>query len=460
MKDSSCLSRPLQYYCTAGKGMEQFLAAEVKCKLAANDVDVIMGKVFFTTSADIKQVRGLKSAERLFLLLRRGPSLSQTGNTGTVEELIQGLVVGQRRVWTEGLSQWQSLRERLEGADPGGPDRNSPKTGRKRKREEGEDEGDGERSEPQAGACRVGPPSSEEGDISKPQPAPVPFRVCCRSSGSVARSFTCQDLGRIIGTAISRQLGWRVNLRDPELEVSVHLSDDHCVIGLPLLRLPLANRSYIRTTGLRSTVAWAMATLAEIKPGSYVLDPMCGVGMILLEAAKECPNSFFLGMDIDGSQLGKARGNVQYAELAERVELMQSSVTAIPVPSCSVDAVICDIPFGKKFGSKADMEEALPGMVGEMERVLCFGGALVLLLSPALSSVLKRSFGPQSGVLSSQPGEPPPQPLPQDTAAPPSHSASPSSSPLRLQSVHRVSLGTADALIHTYRKVPPMQQPS
>lgn len=29
-------------------------------------------------------------------------------------------------------------------------------------------------------------------------------------------------------------------------------------------RLPLANREYIKTAGLRSTIAWAMASLAEI----------------------------------------------------------------------------------------------------------------------------------------------------------------------------------------------------
>jgi hypothetical protein len=34
-------------------------------------VDHIPGKVFFTTSFEIKQVRELKSAERLFLLLKR-----------------------------------------------------------------------------------------------------------------------------------------------------------------------------------------------------------------------------------------------------------------------------------------------------------------------------------------------------------------------------------------------------
>lgn len=47
------------------------------------------------------------------------------------------------------------------------------------------------------GASRVEAPpssgwSSEEGHVSEPRPAPVSFRVCCRSSGSVARKFSCQ----------------------------------------------------------------------------------------------------------------------------------------------------------------------------------------------------------------------------------------------------------------------------
>ena len=44
--------------------------------------------------------------------------------------------------------------------------------------------------------------------------------------------------------------------------------DKHCqVMGFmfPFLRLPLANRCYTKTTGLRSTVAWAMGSLTQIK---------------------------------------------------------------------------------------------------------------------------------------------------------------------------------------------------
>jgi len=33
----------------------------------------------------------------------------------------------------------------------------------------------------------------------------------------------------------------------------------------PINRVPLACRAYIKTAGLRSTIAWAMASLAEIK---------------------------------------------------------------------------------------------------------------------------------------------------------------------------------------------------
>ncbi|KAG5831737.1 hypothetical protein ANANG_G00306940 [Anguilla anguilla] len=381
MKDSSCFKRPLQYYCTAGKGLEEFLVAEVRCKLAAIDVDHVTGKVFFSTSEDIEKVRGLKSAERLFLLLRRAPPLAQTGSAGRVEDVVRDQIIGQHRVWTEALSLWHQLRKGLEeaGPDPTGPG--------------GAGRGSWSRERRVEKGLSVGAWGRGRG-AGEPQPAPVCFRVCCRCTGSFARTFSSQELGRIVGVAISRQLGWSVNLREPDLEVNVHLSDDHCVIGLPLLRSPLASRSYIRTTGLRSTVAWAMASLAEIKPGSCVLDPMCGVGTILLEAAKECPNSSFLGMDIEESQLQKARDNVQFAELSGRVEVIKSSVKAIPVPSESVDAVVCDIPFGRKFGSKSDMAASLPAIVAEMERVLCVGGSLVLLLSPALAADLKRSCRP------------------------------------------------------------------
>lgn len=47
-----------------------------------------------------------------------------------------------------------------------------------------------------------------------------------------------------------------------------------------------------------------------------------------------------------------------------------SLCAALPLPSASVDAVVCDLPFGRKFGSKTDMAVKLPLILAEMERLV------------------------------------------------------------------------------------------
>ncbi|XP_030296858.1 THUMP domain-containing protein 2 isoform X2 [Sparus aurata] len=314
----------------------------------------------------------------------------------------------------------------------------------------------------------------------KPEPCSVPvsFRISCKCTGSLSRYFSSQEVSKVIGVGLSRQLGWKTDLKNPQLEVNIYLSDDHCLMGIALTRLPLANRSYIKTTGLRSTVAWAMTSLAQIQPGFCVVDPMCGVGTILIEAAQEHKAARFLGVDIDDGQLQKASDNIKFAELGNRIHLLKASSMLLPLPSASVDAVVCDLPFGRKFGTKTNMAANLPLIVTEMERVLCPGGTLVLLLSPQLSCQLKKLL-PQQDTTSNQ--ETTPQTGTQDCPTPSlsptrqqtfqidqainskptqktgcqsglQHRLPPPLSCLKHQTTLRVSLGLIDGLIHKYVK--------
>ncbi|XP_054456457.1 THUMP domain-containing protein 2 [Anoplopoma fimbria] len=306
------------------------------------------------------------------------------------------------------------------------------------------------------------------------------FRISCKCTGSLSRYFSTQDVSRVIGGGLSRLLGWKADLKNPQLEVNVSLSDDYFLLGFPLTRCPLANRSYMKTTGLRSTVAWAMASLAQIQPGSCVVDPMCGVGTILIEAAQEHKDVRFLGLDIDDGQLQRANENVEFAELGNRIQLLKASSMMLPLPTASVDAVVCDLPFGRKFGTKTNMAANLPLILTEMERVLCIGGSLVLLLSPQLSCLLKKLLTQKdAGPTSNQETEPRsgiqdcPSPSPsstkqqtfqihQEVKSPPTQETGPqsglqSSPPPPLCSLKhletvRVSLGAIDGLIHKYVK--------
>ncbi|XP_052528566.1 THUMP domain-containing protein 2 isoform X2 [Tympanuchus pallidicinctus] len=399
-----------RYFCTAGRGLEPFLAREVRARLGATEVDYVLGKVFFTTAAEPGELKELKSGERLFLLLKKRVPLSVSRNKGKMLHEIKSLLTEEPKSCLDVIATWRKLRSREGKKDE--VSQESPKPHKRKpeeeiniasKRQKMEQVRETVSEECQAGAgencvvseeesdqdCQTesktsleGPPkSSTEQPESEKQN--FSFRVSCRCSGAIAKILTSQEIGRAVGIALRKQFGWQADLRAPDLEIFLHLNDIHSVVGIPLFRLPLANREYIRTAGLRSTVAWAMASLAEISVGAFVLDPMCGLGTILLEAAKEWPEACYWGTDTSDSQLEGASVNIKTAGLDDKIELFKASVKALPLPSESFDAVISDIPFGKKFKITKDIQ-LLPDILQEMERVLRVGGIIVLLLNQDL----------------------------------------------------------------------------
>ncbi|NXN79624.1 THUM2 protein, partial [Bombycilla garrulus] len=456
------------------------------------EVDCVSGKVFFRAAVGPGELRKLRSAERLFLLLKKHSPLSVSGSRGKMLHKIKSLVIEEPKYWLDIISVWRKLHGH-EGKTDDVSQENAlalkrkseeeTNTASKRQKTEQARAIVSEECHMEAGETCVVPErmSSQECWIESKTSSEFPakgsgenptaneklsfsFRVSCRCSGAIAKLLTSQEIGRAIGIALVKQCGWRADLRDPDLEIFVHLNDIHSVVGVPLFRLPLANREYIKTAGLRSTVAWAMASLAEISAGALVLDPMCGLGTILLEAAKEWPEACYWGADISDSQLEGADENIRTAGLMDKIELLKSSVKALPLPSESFDSVISDIPFGKKFKTTND-PRLLPDILQEMERVLRVGGTLVLLLSQELHRCvdgLTKCAGGGSAEASAD----------GDSGAAPTQAPSVDRNSSSLaqgggesvlsghlgslvpQGVYAISLGKTDAFIHKYRKVP------
>uniref|UniRef100_A0A4X2JQ89 U6 snRNA (guanine-N(2))-methyltransferase THUMPD2 n=1 Tax=Vombatus ursinus TaxID=29139 RepID=A0A4X2JQ89_VOMUR len=398
-----------RYFCTVGRGLEPFLTREVGARLAATEVEYVSGKVFFTTNCGLTMLKQLKSAERLFLLLKKQPPLFISSRSkGKVFNEIQRLVTGDPLCWVRAVSIWRSLLELEENLPP--------EVAKPSKRKTGENENiitkklkiEQTRVMPGDTECQLQKQKNDkieehkdlttekenfqeeksENDGEKEvehHQGKLTFRVSCRCSGTIAKTFTTEEVGRVIGIALIKQFGWKADLRNPSLEIFIHLNDIYSVVGIPVFRLPLASRDYIKVAGLRSTIAWTIASLAEINVGAVVLDPMCGLGTILLEAAKEWPNASYLGADVSDSQLLGACDNLKSAGLMDRIELFKFCVTELPLHSESVDVIISDVPFGKKFKLGKDIKSILH----EMERVLCVGGTIVLLLSEDLHKYLQ-----------------------------------------------------------------------
>ncbi|XP_075605735.1 U6 snRNA (guanine-N(2))-methyltransferase THUMPD2 [Balearica regulorum gibbericeps] len=483
-----------RYFCTAGRGLEPFLAREVRVRLGATEVDCVSGKVFFSTEVEPGELRRLRAGERLFLLLKKHPPLVVSRNKGKMLHELKSLVVEEPKYWLDVISIWKNLHGCEGKKDDVSQENQSPlkrkseeETTIVAKRQETEQmrETVSEECQVEAGERCVVPERASDQDCQtesktsledpsrssgeKPtvnEQLSFSFRVSCRCSGAIAKILTSQEIGRAVGIALMKQFGWQADLRDPDLEIFVHLNDIHSVVGIPLFRLPLANREYIKTAGLRSTVAWAMASLAEISAGVFVLDPMCGLGTILLEAAKEWPEACYWGADISDSQLEGADVNIRTAGLMDKIQLLKASVKALPLPSESFDAVISDIPFGKKFKITKDIQ-LLPDILQEMERVLRVGGTIVLLLSRDLhkrmDGITQCAENDSPNAISDSASE---------TAAAKALNVDGNSSSLVngvkesflgsrqthfgslvLDGVYGVSLGKTDAFIHKYRKI-------
>jgi tRNA G10 N-methylase Trm11 len=146
---------------------------------------------------------------------------------------------------------------------------------------------------------------------------------------------------------------------------------------------------------LKPTVARALVSLSEPRPRDVVLDPMCGAGTILRERADAGRARAILGGDTDPEAAQAARTNAGRSASVARWD-----ATRLPLPDRSVDAVVCNPPYGRRLGEVRGLDRLYARSTREMARVLRPDGRCVLLtgepdvlfraLSPALRVVSKR----------------------------------------------------------------------
>jgi len=179
------------------------------------------------------------------------------------------------------------------------------------------------------------------------------------SSYKGRRDYTAREITNSIKRIITKNQDWDYK-EDAELYFHAILTNKVSLLGLSLKKLPFHVLRRIKTIpgSLKSSVANALIRLAEVNKEDVVLDPMCGSGMIAIEAGKITKQ--VLAGDIDKNSIKIAKENSKDIKF----QVWDSRNTKIKEKS--VDKIICNLPFGKQVELEKDF---LKDFIKEMKRV-------------------------------------------------------------------------------------------
>ncbi|WHP81476.1 bifunctional 23S rRNA (guanine(2069)-N(7))-methyltransferase RlmK/23S rRNA (guanine(2445)-N(2))-methyltransferase RlmL [Edwardsiella anguillarum] len=238
--------------------------------------------------------------------------------------------------------------------------------------------------------------------------------------------------------------------QDPDIRISVYLQRETAIVSLDLSGDGLHQRGYRDLTGqapLKETLAAAVVLRSGWQPGTPMVDPMCGSGTLLIEAAMmasdrapglqrerwgfmgwlghdadlwqevrveaqrrarlglEQTTSRFFGYDLDRRVLEMARANARRAGVAALITFNGGDVAQLhnPLPEGPLGTVLSNPPYGERLES----EPALIALHNTLGRIMKreFGGWQLSLFSasPELLSCLQlraeRQFKAKNGPL-------------------------------------------------------------
>ena len=191
-----------------------------------------------------------------------------------------------------------------------------------------------------------------------------------------------------------------VDTRAPDIPIQGHLTDRDFALYLDTTGEPLFKRGQRVVTGeapLRENLAAGILHLAGWNPGIPLLDPMCGSGTILLEAAHmaldiapglgrhfafekfknfdsrrwrellqrsaarqkpKLPLAIY-GSDLSADVLKAAQANLMAASLEKVVSLKRANVLEISAPA-KEGIIVTNPPYGVRLGEQQQLAELYP----------------------------------------------------------------------------------------------------
>ncbi|WP_292978566.1 THUMP domain-containing class I SAM-dependent RNA methyltransferase [Nitrosomonas sp.] len=220
-----------------------------------------------------------------------------------------------------------------------------------------------------------------------------------------------------------------IDTTSPDMRIHGFLDAQKFTLYLDTSGEALFKRGLRQTQGeapLRENLAAGILALAGWHPGTPLLDPMCGSGTLLLEAAqiacriapgsgrqfafeklklfdagnwkklkqtatsRQLERTFqsIYGSDLYGSALAHARHNLAAAGLAECVTLKQANVLEISPPA-ETGILVSNPPYGMRIGDQQELAVFYPQLGNVLKQRFSGWRAFLLTADPMLPKTIR-----------------------------------------------------------------------
>jgi tRNA (guanine6-N2)-methyltransferase len=212
----------------------------------------------------------------------------------------------------------------------------------------------------------------------RPLSDPPTFSVSANFVGK--RNYTTDEIKLAIAKSVETISGWRYAEDDRASDINLRLFIEHdtALVGMRLATTPLHRRTYKQEHlpgSLKPSVAAALLFVAGVAPPHTVLDPCCGAGTILIEAA--LLGATAKGGDNDAAAIATAQSNAKAAGI--QIDVRPWDARALPLADGSVARIVSNLPWGRQIEVESDLAQFYQDACAEMERILTEDGRIVLL---------------------------------------------------------------------------------
>jgi 23S rRNA G2445 N2-methylase RlmL len=194
------------------------------------------------------------------------------------------------------------------------------------------------------------------------------------------RNYTSDELKQTLAEAVAGRHGLEIEADDRKAALNLRLVLEHARarIGLRLSAQPLHERPWKRAHApgsLKPSVAAALWRLGRLRARERALDPCCGAGTLVAEAA--ALGAWALGGDRDATVLEAAAANL--ADLGVPTSLVRWDVRSLPLSAAKIDCVASNLPWGRQVKTGPRLAALYEDTTRELARVLAPGARAVLL---------------------------------------------------------------------------------